>query len=136
MNRYLSWCILMVMLVLPLPAFAGPIGYSGASWGELRNEGGYGANNTIFYGWIDQGIDWTEIKSMRFSTYVVLRYSLDTQALDYNNYLAPGIGAALRKGPFKLGLEYYPQHYLKSGETDNKIVLFVNWWVGWDLKNH
>lgn len=129
------WMGLFYAVVLFTPAsVTAQMGYSGASWGEMRHEGGEGSSNTLLYGWIDQGVDWWELYGMKVSTYGVLRYSLDTEALEWNNFLAPGVGLAVRKGAMKIGAEVYQQRFLKSDTTENKAILYINWWKGWDLR--
>lgn len=133
MKKIVSGIVCMIVLCLPLYANA-EIGYSGASWGELRHEAGDGIDNTLLYGWIDQGIDWTEKKGFRVSTYGVLRYKLDTRKLWYNNSIAPGLGIAVRKRAIKIGAEYIWERYFESDTSENKAVIYINWWTGWDLK--
>jgi hypothetical protein len=125
----------MLAVVMATPGLSSAqIGFSGASWGELRHEGGEGEVNTLLYGWIDQGVDWMEIGKFKLNTYGILRYSFDTEGLNWNNSLAPGVGIAVRRGALKIGAEAFQEHSTQSNRTENKAVLYMNWWVGWDLK--
>ena len=133
MSKWFFLGILVLILTAPASSY-GEVGYSGASWGEVRHEGGDGESNTLLYGWVDQGIDWVELGGMKLSTYAILRYSLDTEGLDWNNSLAPGVGVAVRRGAVKAGAEVFQERFLESDRTENKAVLYMNWWVGWDLK--
>jgi hypothetical protein len=132
MKRFFPWFTLTAILMLPVPAWS-EIGYSGSTWGELRHEIGEDNTNTLLLGWVEQGIDWVEISQFRVSTYGIVRYGLDTDELNYNNYFSPGVGVALRRGFVRFGAEYLHEFSFNEGTEERMVVFNATWFVGWDL---
>jgi hypothetical protein len=127
---------------LVAPSLAGAVdSFPGSTWGELRWEGPtHGQGDLILYGWVKQGIElkrWSP--DARLSSYVTVRYKWDTQELDWNNYLAPGGGIAFdtylgKQFPITIGAEYLWERYYKSSTSQQRVVLYMNWYGWWDLK--
>lgn len=142
MNKSLS-AILLLIACLFVPDVVYSIeGFPGSTWGELRwefPEEEAGQENLILQGWIEQGIDWTKWGNLRLNTYATIRYKWDSEELDYNNSIGPGIGIALAniwpKGDhIKIGVEYIWDRFYKSHKTEEKAVIFMKWYGWWDLK--
>ncbi|MEW6053591.1 MAG: hypothetical protein AB1552_07375 [Nitrospirota bacterium] len=117
-------------------------GFSGSTWGELRYEHlarGEGESDVILRGWVKQGIDWARWGNTKVNTYLTVRYVWDSEKLDWNNSLGPGAGIAIDtyipKGPYvSWGVEYLWDRFYRSAETEQKVVVFMNWYGNWDLK--
>jgi hypothetical protein len=117
-------------------------GFSGSTWGELRYEHltkGEGESDLILRGWIKQGIDWARWEHTTLNTYLTVRYVYDSEKLDWNNSLGPGAGIEINtyipKGPYlSWGVEYLWDRFYRSAETEQKVVVFMNWYGNWDLK--
>jgi hypothetical protein len=115
-------------------------GLRGQTWGEMRQElPKDGDSNLLLQGWIRQGVDWVKWDKVTLNTYATLRYRADSEKLDFNNSVGPGLGVALevycpRGVVGSLGVEYLWDRYFEADRTDQKVVLFVNWYGWWDLK--
>lgn len=134
--------IALALLCLALrsgSAFA-VVGFRGSTWGDLRGEmPKEGDSNLLLNGWIKQGVDWTKWGNVTLNTYATLRYQADTEGLDYNNSVGPGLGISLeayspRGAVASLGVEYIWDRYTTFDETSQKVVVYVNWYGWWDLK--
>ena len=85
-------------------------------------------------------MDWfTVTNGVVLNTFAVLRYSVDSEKFDFNNKLEPGIGLKLKKsfsdwGLLELGVKYVNEFRFESGRSEDTGVLFLNWWVGWNLR--
>jgi hypothetical protein len=116
------------------------VGFRGSTWGDLRGEmPKEGDGNLLLNGWIKQGVDWKKWGNVTLNTYATLRYQADTEGLDYNNSVGPGLGVSLeayspRGAVASLGVEYIWDRYTTFDETAQKVVLYVNWYGWWDLK--
>jgi hypothetical protein len=116
------------------------VGFRGSTWGDLRGEmPKEGDSNLLLNGWIKQGVDWTKWGNVTLNTYATLRYQADTEGLDYNNSVGPGLGISLeayspRGAVASLGVEYIWDRYTTFDATAQKVVLYVNWYGWWDLK--
>lgn len=115
-------------------------GLRGSTWGELRWDlPREGEDNLLFNGWIKQGIDWLRSGNTTLNTYAVLRYKWDTEQLDWNNTVAPGVGISIdtyNPGGViaTIGFEYQWEKLLYGPDTMNqKAVVYVNWVGWWDL---
>ena len=109
-------------------------GLTGSSWGEVLNNFGHDHLQTL--GNLNQGIDWWEKNGYRFNTYVSLRWRYQSSDGEYFNAYGPALGAAVRKGPIRLGAEYYWEHDQSSnrpGNEDDRALIFVDWYYEWDL---
>ena len=130
-----------------LPAGAGGAladieGLRGASWGELSYEiPKEGEENLVLDGWIKQGIDWAKWGNTSLNTYAKLRFKWDTEGYDWNNLMGPALGVSLDTFvpsglSGSLGAEYvWEQRMLDENRfIDQKVVIYVNWYGWWDLK--
>ena len=136
-----SLVLVMVLSVLAVPSVTFAFdGFPGATWGELRFEvPTEGKLNTIFQGWIRQGIDlkrWSE--DTHLSVYGTLRYTWDSQQNTWWNDVAPGAGIAFdtylgKKFPVTVGVEYLWDRFFVSPHTEQKVILYTNWYGWWDL---
>lgn len=143
MRRFFSFLAMILLLSALLPAAGGAIeGYRGSTWGDLRwdmpkkHDG-----NLLMRGWVKQGIDWKRWgENTTLNTYATLRYTVDTEKLDWNNTIEPGIGIAIEMyNPVGLattfGCEYvWENRFLDSDYSDQKFVIYVGWYGFWDLK--
>ena len=118
-------------------------GYPGSTWGDLRWEiPNTGATNVILDGWIRQGIVWKRWEDGRtnfiLNPYLKVRYKLDSEGLDWNNYVGPGAGLAIDmespEGPLvSWGIEYSWEKNLQSGSDANRVELYMRWYAWWGL---
>jgi hypothetical protein len=119
-------------------------GYPGTTWGDLRWEiPNSGTKNLILEGWVRQGITlkrWERGQTnFLLGPYGRIRYKWDSRGLDWNNYVAPGVGIALDmesgKGPLvSWGVEYSWQKNYRSGDDVHLVEVFMRWYAWWDLK--
>lgn len=138
------FCILVLFLLsLAIPKTSHAIeGYPGSTWGELRQEfPKEGERDLKTQGWIRQGIDWFHVFGLRLDTYGTVRFQWDSEEIDYNNSFGPGLGLAFETIQWKgyslaFGAEYLWDRYYRNDTTEEKLVLFVNWYASWDLKKH
>jgi hypothetical protein len=118
------------------------VGFRGSSWGELKYDiPKEGENNLLWSGWVKQGVDWVQVSdNITLNTYAKLHYNWDKEEQDWNNMIGPSVGISLDayspKGVVAtMGVEYvWENHFLDSGYTDEKLVVYVNWFGWWDLK--
>ena len=143
MKRHLILAgLLVVFSFLGLGSAGAVEGYRGSTWGELRWDfpKKYDSN-LLLSGWIKQGIDWKRWgENTTLNTYATVRYKADTEQLDWNNTLEPGIGVAIETFTSKglvgtFALEYlWEKRLTKSGLYDQKLVIYIGWYGWWDLK--
>ena len=141
MKRYCLAVLILVVLCLSLSinAFAFE-GLRGSSWGELRwDMTNQGKSDVWLYGWVKQGVDWVRWENTTLNTYATLRYSVDTSKLDWNSHIGPGLGIGIDtyspKGlAMSWGVEYIWDRFYESARTEQKIVIYMNWYGWWDLK--
>ena len=117
--------------------------YPGQTWGAIRWEiPNSGDSNVTFEGWFRQGVVWKQWtynnSSCLLDPYVKVRFKVDSEGLDWNNYIAPGIGIAIDrenpKGPsLSWGIEYSWEKNLSSGSDAHKVELYMRWYAWWDL---
>ncbi len=117
-------------------------GLRGATWGQLRYDiPKEGEENLMMDGWIKQGVDWARWGNTSLNTYGTIRYKWDTERLDWNNSLGPGVGISIdtyspRGIIFSIGAEYlWENNTLHSGRTDQRAVVYMSWCGWWDLKS-
>lgn len=116
------------------------VGLRGSTWGDVRQEiPKDGDSNLTMQGWVRQGIDWARWGNATLNTYATLRFKADTEKLDWNNSVGPGVGVALDlyspKGlSAQLGVEYIWDRYFEADRSDQKVAIFVGWYGWWDLK--
>jgi hypothetical protein len=138
-------CAILIMLALPFLAVASRgahaiEGFRGQTWGEARQElPRDGDSNLVLQGWLRQGIDWAKWGNLTINTYATLRYQADTEKLDYNNSIGPGLGISLEaytpKGAVAaVGVEYIWDRFFEADQTNEKVAIYVNWYGWWDLK--
>jgi hypothetical protein len=115
-------------------------GLRGQTWGEMRQEiPKDGDSNLLLQGWVRQGVDWAKWDGLTLNTYATLRYHADSRKLDFNNSIGPGLGISLEayspKGAVgALGVEYIWDRFFEAEYTDQKVVIYMNWYAWWDLK--
>ena len=136
---------LLCLVLLSGSAFA-IVGFRGSTWGDLRGElPQEGDGNLLLNGWIKQGVDWAKWGNVTLNTYATLRYQADTEGLDWNNSVGPGLGVSLevyspRGAVAAVGVEYIWDRYLGLDDVSafdkdaQKVVIYVNWYGWWDLK--
>jgi hypothetical protein len=117
--------------------------YPGSTWGDLRYEvPNSGKSNLILEGWLRQGIVLKRWEKGRqtyvLNPYLGVRYKVDTEGFNWNNYLGPSVGIAVdmesAKGPLiSLGVEYNWEKNLRSGPDINRVDVFMRWYAWWDL---
>ncbi len=127
------WRVAWTTLVVSTPAFAIE-GYPGSMWGRVHSELD-GVNGDGAIGYINQGIDWADIGGIRLNTFLEYRYRLRTQREDSYNAYGPAVGVALKKGSVRAGINYHLERFPKLGDTDEKVTLFIEWYVDWDGMN-
>ncbi|HEM47280.1 MAG TPA: hypothetical protein ENO23_09595 [Alphaproteobacteria bacterium] len=141
-TRYLRLTCLLLAAALIAPGGAAAFeGFRGATWGELRwHMPEEGDDNLVLNGWIRQGVDWAKWGNTTLNTYGILQYRWDTERLDWNNMLGPGVGIALDtytgKGlALSVGAEYiWESRILDDGAVDRKAIVYMGWYGWWDLK--
>ncbi|MCM2357997.1 MAG: hypothetical protein NDI77_07605 [Geobacteraceae bacterium] len=141
MRRMVLCCIALASILLSAGQAQAIEGFPGKTWGEFRYEDrldGGGIDNTLLYGWIEQGVYWFSWREIKLNTYGTVRYKWDEKGLDWNNSVGPGVGIALEKffpkGAYvRGGAEFLWDRLYKSGESEQKAVLYVNWYGWWDL---
>ena len=134
----------LASMILCLAVSAGSVwaieGLRGQTWGEMRQEiPKDGDSNLLLQGWLRQGVDWAKWDKLTLNTYATLRYQADSKKLDYNNSVGPGLGISLevytpRGAVAALGVEYIWDRFFEADLTDQKVVLYMNWYGWWDLK--
>jgi len=141
MKRYCLACLLFIVFSFAISANAFAIeGFRGSSWGELRWDiPTHGTPDLWLYGWAKQGVDWVRWGNTTLNTYATLRYSIDTEKLDWNSHIGPGIGIGIDtftpKGlAASWGVEYIWDRFYESDRTEQKVVFYMNWFGWWDLK--
>ncbi len=145
MNRFIGGTLVLLIM---MTAGAGGVcaeiaGLRGASWGELRYEiPKEGEQNLVLDGWIKQGIDWAKWGNTSLNTYAKLRFKWDTEGYAWNNLMGPTLGISLdafTPAGFSgsLGAEYTWEKQMldTSNIMDQKVVIYVNWYGWWDLKD-
>lgn len=145
MNRFIggTLVLLLVMTVGAGGIHAEIVGLRGASWGELRYEiPKEGEQNLVLDGWIKQGIDLVKWGDTSLNTYAKLRYKWDTEGLPWNNIMGPTLGISLDtympsglSGSFGAEYTWEKQAFNGNDIMDQKVVIYVNWYGWWDLKN-
>jgi len=144
MRNLFPICLLLLTMSTLLPSGAGAIeGYPGSTWGELRQDfpldRNKGRDNLYLQGWIEQGVEWKRWGNYHLTTYATVRYEWDSLGQDWNNSVGPGAGIGISyitpKGDnIKLGCEYiYDQHF-RTGDDEQKVVLYLRWFSYWNLK--
>ena len=145
MNRFIGGTIMMLLVMTAGAggALADIEGLRGASWGELRYDiPKEGTENLVLDGWIKQGIDWAKWGNTSLNTYAKLRFKWDTEGYDWNNLMGPALGISLDTFvpsglSGSLGAEYIWEKRMidDSNLMDQKVVIYVNWYGWWDLRN-
>jgi hypothetical protein len=118
-----------------------PLAYVLTSWGELRYPSalaGGEQNNLIIEGSVTGGLDWWRITDFAvLNTFAELKYKADTKKFDYNNELEPGVGSKIvfniGGGDFNVGVKYVYDYRFRSGLTEDGVIFFADWSIGWDL---
>jgi hypothetical protein len=142
MKSYCLAGLVLIIFCLSISSEAVAIeGFRGSSWGELRWDVPTveGKPELWLYGWVKQGVDWVKWGNTTLNTYATLRYSVDTPQRDWNSHVGPGVGIGMDtympKGlAASWGVEYIWDRFYKSDRTEQKVVLYVNWFGWWDLK--
>lgn len=120
-------------------------GFPGSTWGDAYWEiPSPGDDDVILEGWARQGVAWRRWRPSRearlvLQTYGTVRYKWDALGLDWNNYVGPGLGAALdftapRLPLVTLGVEYVHQWSTRSGVAAPYVAPFLDWYHLWDVE--
>ncbi len=142
MNRYVLPVLLSVAFILIVSVNVFALEFPGSAWGELRYENpvhSVGAHDLILRGWIKQGIELARWNNVNLNTYATIRYVWDSEQFDWNNSVGPGLGVAVDmynpKGlVMSWGIEYLWDRFYRSDHTEQKAVVFMNWYGWWNLK--
>jgi hypothetical protein len=138
--RFLVLLAIVFSLVVPSVTF-GLEGFPGSTWGELRLEvPRTGKEDAILQGWIRQGIDlkrWSD--QTHLYVYGTVRYTWDSQQNPWWNDVAPGGGIAFdtnlgKQFPVTWGVEYLWDRFFVEPHTEDKVVLYMNWYGWWDFQ--
>jgi hypothetical protein len=115
----------------------------GSTWGDVYWElPRPGEDDLVLEGWARQGIAWWRGPAgplrLQLQTYATVRYKWDSLGLEWNNYLGPGLGAALDLGLPSLGVatvgvEYVHQWSTRSGVSAPYWAPFLDWYGSWDV---
>jgi len=140
-NRCIFY-ILLVFFCLSISFKAYAIeGFPGSSWGELYWELPKKGNqqDLVLQGWIQQGVTLAKWDKINLNTYATLRYYWDSQEFDWYSKLAPGVGISVEIFHFKqfhirTGAEYIWERHYRSGNEEQKVWLYTDWYGWWDLK--
>ncbi len=109
-------------------------GLPGSAWGNATYDAD-GISGAGTMGYINQGIDWTTLPGgVTLNTFAEYRWRLRTKNNALYNSTGPAIGLELRKSYFKLGIDYFWEHFTETGETSNNREIYFDWYYGWDLK--
>lgn len=135
--------LMAVALLLPAPALAEPLAYPGTAWVNVSGphydiDGDKG--NWITSAKVQQGVDWAELEGWRLQTFVSVEANMDTNGYDWNNSVAPAVGASVRKtgakSVFEVGVQYtsetnFGKLYKSPDRTSQTFQVFANYWVEW-----
>ena len=130
---------ILAAFFLPAPGLAVE-GFRGSTWGEIRYDlPREGENDLLLSGWARQGIDWKRWGDTRLSTFGILRYKWDSEKLDWNNSIGPGVGVGIDstirdQAVATFTVEYLWERFPESDRTDEKLLFYVNWYGWWDLR--
>ena len=127
-----------------------PIGYPGSNWSVLTVNPGVIKNsaeehNVLLQGKLEQGVDWLRFgadKNWRLNTYAALGYSVDKNAIAYNNKLSPAIGVKVSRdfdsGVVDLGIQAVHETHNRGVSSGPKsgtgVQAYASYWFGWNLK--
>jgi len=134
MKQWMVGILVLGAVVLHAGAARAIEGLSGSTWGTVIENIGHEHFQTL--GNLNQGIDWFEKDGYRLNTYVELRWRYQSTDGQFFNAYGPALGAAVKKGPLRLGAEYYwerDQSSNNAGNLDDRALVFVDWYYDWDL---
>jgi hypothetical protein len=130
--------------VCAAPPAAAIDGFPGSTWGDVSWEiPSPGDDDLILEGWVRQGVAWKRWRAGKaafvLQTYGTLRYRWDSLGLDWNNYLGPGVGAAVDLSAPGLpiatvGVEYVHQWNTRPDVAAPYTALFTDWFHWWDVR--
>ncbi len=131
MNKWLG--LIVFCIVLHVGGSASAIeGLTGSTWGTVIHNFD-SADRLLVMGNLNQGIDWFEVKGVRFTTFAELRWRYLAPDGEFFNAWAPALGVSLSKWGLRLGAEYAWEKKFNEPD-DNRALIFVDWYYGWDLK--
>lgn len=108
---------------------------SGSTYGKVFHDLG-GNTGTGITGNINQGIDWLRLPGdMILNSFLEYRFSFRTGDNRYYNEHGPAVGTELQRSPFRLGIEYYWEHDTERHRQDQRAIVYLKWYYGWDLKS-
>ena len=118
-------------------------GFPGSTWGELHLDVPRpGRTDLVLEGWTRQGITWTSWRAgtteLLLQPYATFRYKWDSEGLEWNSALGPGVGLSLDlrvpDGPLiSAGVELVHQWNYRSGTARPYAAPFLNWYHWWAL---
>ena len=139
-QRLVRWAsfwggIFVLSLIVSQPTLALDIqGLPGSTWGQASHDFDSLVGSGVL-GYVNQGIDWTTLPGgITFNTFAEFRYRLRTENNDFYNAYGPALGIEFKKSIFKLGADYYWEHFPGLSETDAKFQIYLTWYFDWDLK--
>jgi hypothetical protein len=144
MKRYSLLSLLLSVLCLFVTANAFALdGFPGSSWGELKLEtprrAVQGEQDLVLQGWIRQGVTLQRWGGdTQLNVYGTVRYTWDSQQNTWWNDVAPGLGLAVdtklgKQFPMTFGVEYVWDRFFVSPHTEEKVIVYMNWFGWWDL---
>lgn len=122
--------------------------FPGSNWSELTVNpsvvrGTPEDNNVLLQGNVEQGMIVTTLaKGWRVNTFAGLNYSIDRNALAYNNKLVPMVGVKLQHdfdgGVVDLGVRLVHENHFRGvtagPSSGTGVQAYVSYWTGWNLK--
>jgi hypothetical protein len=110
--------------------------FPGSTWGVVGNTSPSEKGNVIAMVNLEQGVFAQSVGSGTLIPFVEARLSRDTDKYDWNNKNQFGVGVKYRhpmgkNGSFDVGIKYQHEDRIRSGTTDQGVVIFAGYWLGW-----
>lgn len=110
--------------------------YPGFTWFSLRHPGSQDKeeqDNIIIEGAFQQGIDWYKKDDKTVNSFVEIKYILDKEKYSWNNHMTYSLGSRFKipvteKLMIQPGVKYSFNRRFKTGNTEQKAMLFVDWY--------
>ncbi len=109
------------------------VGLPGSTWGTVTHDAD-GISGAGTMGFVNQGIDWTKLPGgVTLNTFAEYRWRLRSKNKDFYNTEGPALGVELRKSYFRLGVDYYWEHFTEINTTSENKEVYLAWYYDWDL---